>query len=302
MAAEQDMTFDTLTSIYRVEKNSATLSTVRKDLYPAMRELFDNQAKECDRLAAASPDSIMFDGAVERKKKILLRMKMVMEVRIRKIAEMALRGAMGAVNIVDAMTPEEKEYYNAVLDLSKKHLSITNKRPKAYIPDISSDNPREAPAKVEEPLSVKAPEPTAEPVLTVPDDVADDDTVGTEDLMFPDDGTVPIPEDEPPEKPAKIPAPAEYTGDDDDSEDDAEEDPMPARMDDETVTRPVTAVRNEPESEGPNVIIRVLEDLPVFSGPERDYDLKKEDIVCMPKIMANALISRQKAVQIKTTS
>ena len=55
------------------------------------------------------------------------------------------------------------------------------------------------------------------------------------------------------------------------------------------------------ESEEESVTIRILEDLPKFSGPDKDYDLKKEDIVKMPVVMANALISREKAVKIQVT-
>lgn len=48
------------------------------------------------------------------------------------------------------------------------------------------------------------------------------------------------------------------------------------------------------------VLVRVLDDIPTFSGPERDYTLKKEDVVRLPSMMASALINRQKAVLIKT--
>lgn len=51
--------------------------------------------------------------------------------------------------------------------------------------------------------------------------------------------------------------------------------------------------------EDESVLIRVLEDLPVFAGPDRDYNLKKEELVTMPRSMAGALISREKAVLIR---
>lgn len=50
-----------------------------------------------------------------------------------------------------------------------------------------------------------------------------------------------------------------------------------------------------------NVLIRVLEDIPTFAGPERDYTLKKEDIVTLPSGLASALINRHKAVMVKTS-
>ena len=47
---------------------------------------------------------------------------------------------------------------------------------------------------------------------------------------------------------------------------------------------------------GDRILIRILEDLPEFSGPDRDYRLSREDVVMMPKVMADALVNRGKAV------
>ena len=47
------------------------------------------------------------------------------------------------------------------------------------------------------------------------------------------------------------------------------------------------------------VLLRVLEDLPAFVGPERDYELSKEDVITMPKVMADALVRMEKAVVVR---
>ena len=47
------------------------------------------------------------------------------------------------------------------------------------------------------------------------------------------------------------------------------------------------------------VLIRVLEDLPAFAGPDRDYNLKKEDLATIPKVMADALVNVNKAVIVR---
>ncbi|MCL2317790.1 MAG: hypothetical protein FWC44_01855 [Methanomassiliicoccaceae archaeon] len=60
---------------------------------------------------------------------------------------------------------------------------------------------------------------------------------------------------------------------------------------------PPAPPKAEEEDDG-LVMIRILEDLPPFSGPDRNYELSKEDIVRMPKAMAAALINREKAVLI----
>ncbi len=43
------------------------------------------------------------------------------------------------------------------------------------------------------------------------------------------------------------------------------------------------------------VLVRVLEDLPTFAGVDKDYKLKKEDIISLPKGIANTLVSHGKA-------
>ncbi len=43
------------------------------------------------------------------------------------------------------------------------------------------------------------------------------------------------------------------------------------------------------------VMVRVLEDVPTFAGVDRDYKLRKEDVVSLPKNIAQTLISHGKA-------
>jgi len=46
------------------------------------------------------------------------------------------------------------------------------------------------------------------------------------------------------------------------------------------------------------VLVRVLEDVPTFAGVDKDYMLKKEDIISLPRNIAKTLISHGKAVVI----
>jgi len=66
------------------------------------------------------------------------------------------------------------------------------------------------------------------------------------------------------------------------------------------VSIPAEPVKEEPKKEDEDelVVIRILEDLPPFSGPDRNYELFKEDIVRMPRAMALALINREKAAPV----
>jgi len=55
----------------------------------------------------------------------------------------------------------------------------------------------------------------------------------------------------------------------------------------------------ETPSDEEYLIVRILEDIPPFAGPERDYELSKEDVVILPTLIARALISRGKAEEIR---
>jgi len=46
------------------------------------------------------------------------------------------------------------------------------------------------------------------------------------------------------------------------------------------------------------VLVRVLEDVPTFAGVDKDYRLKKEDVISLPRNIAKTLISHGKAVVI----
>ncbi len=50
------------------------------------------------------------------------------------------------------------------------------------------------------------------------------------------------------------------------------------------------------------VLVRVVEDVPTFAGVDRDYKLRKEDIISLPKSIAKTLVSHGKAVQIGPAS
>ena len=246
------LTFDALSTVYRMEKSSNLLSAIRKDFYTAAQELIAAQSKECERLALENPDSIVYEGATQRKKKILVTLRGIVECRMDKIAKMATRGAMGANNVIDGLTTEEKEYYNSILESSKEFWKLSERKKKVFInQDITEIIPKE---------EIK---PIVEPKKPVVDDIPLSE----------------IPVDDTPDEipPKEIPA---------------------EEIIEENIEEPVAPVVEEPPmvtddiSDEGDVVIRILEDLPPFSGPEVNYDLKKEDIVRMPSVMAKALINR----------
>jgi len=240
------LSFEDLGAIYRTEKKSPTVSAVRRDLYPAMAGLIMGLRIEYEKHLAADPDSIICEGANQRRKKAISMSKEIAELRMGKVASLALIGARGGQNTLDHLTPEEKEYYESVLDISRKHVGIIDRLTGKRKFETADIDPEPVIKKAAEPIKIKS-DPVVEPVV---------------------------------EK-AHAQMPAAEVPLNETSAEDPEEEPH--------------GKEPEPEEEE-MVVIRILEDLPPFSGPDRNYELSKEDIVRMPKAMAMALINREKAV------
>ena len=82
--------------------------------------------------------------------------------------------------------------------------------------------------------------------------------------------------------------------------------PEPVKAEPERIPEPVPAPEPAPvqtveADELKPILIRVLEDLPEFVGPDRDYKLLKEDLVMLPKVLADVLINSEKAMAVKPT-
>lgn len=133
------MTFDDLSALYRAEMTSPMLSGARKDLYPALVRLQEDTRKAYESEYSKDPDSIMCEGMNERRKKVISYIQKVIDLRMEKVAKMALRASMGADNPLDKLTSDEREYYNSVVDISKKLRTSVLKDAKRYvIPNISA--------------------------------------------------------------------------------------------------------------------------------------------------------------------
>lgn len=287
--ALEPMSFDELSELYRVEMKSSAITQVRKDLFRAMANLLTTLRLEYDRQMALDPESVMCEGADQRRKKAERLAKDIVHIRTQKICQMAIRGAMGGRNALEVLTDEEKDYYEKVLDLSKRHMSevdVLRGRRKTVATHID---------EVPEPVRAE-PEPVKEAPAPPADEVPFDDS--------PDDF-----QDEP--------IPDEFDGFPEEPFDDvppAPEEPAPA-----VAVKPETApsepeVSEEPPVEAPAehpaqvdgdelepILIRVMEDLPEFVGPDRDYKLLKEDLVMLPRVLAEVLINSEKAMAIRPT-
>lgn len=287
--ASEPMTFDELSELYRVEMKSSSITQVRGDLFRAMAELLTRLRIDFDKQMSIDPESVMCEGANQRRKKAERLVKDIMHIRTQKICQMAIRGALGAENQLDALTTEERSYYTSIQDESRRHLSeidrLRGRRNTVATHIDEVPEPRREPEPVPEERRIPEPEPVV--VESVPEHVSE--PVIEEDIppemeqdMFdefpPEESFDDIP-DEPPMEPETF------------------EEPEP-------VVEQVTPTETVPEARDDDltsVILRILEDLPPFVGPDRDYELSKEDIVTIPKVMAEALVNSGKAEYVRPT-
>lgn len=282
-SVQDPLDFEDLTAIYRVEKKAPSLSVVRKDLYPAIARLLMGLSAEYNKQLSMDPDSLICEGANQRRKKAKQLSKEVVELRMQKICSLALRGAMGAQNVIDQLTPEEKEYYNNVLDISRKHGALITKmtgEKKYDSPRIDPDVPSKKDPVVETPSKPIQKETAVEPAVEVnfepelemeepqldnfPEDAVnyDDNATIEEDRIF----ATPVPQI-------------------------VDDDLRPSGKKEKEISS-----HDNPFTTNDMVLIRITENLPEFSGPDRDYRLSKEDVIMMPRVMADALIHREKAI------
>jgi len=61
----------------------------------------------------------------------------------------------------------------------------------------------------------------------------------------------------------------------------------------------VVADEDTTSDKSDKVLIRILEDLPVFAGAEKNYQLMKEDVIDLPRRYAEILLKNNKAIEIK---
>lgn len=278
--AEDKMTIEYLREVYRREKSSMSLwEDVRPDFYVATAELFRAQRLEYDAELQKDMESIRsenFSNTIFRTKRLF---KDIINIRMDKICTLALRGADKADNKIDCLTKEEKEYYDRVLLASQDHISVINRlcgSASYRIPDVST-----TPVKPTIPVRQEVPTPHTEYVD--PDEEPLDGATELDIDTVPDDGVVKIdynPDMDEPEPEMDIP-----------------EDQLDSAMGTKFPSQdPVPSPKPEPTAESSDLLlIRILADLPTIAGVDRNYDLRKEDVVYLPALFANVLVNRNLA-------
>ena len=257
----QPMTFEELCQIHREEMKGRSLTPCRSDLYRAMADLLNRLRQDYDRQIALDPDSVMSEGANLRRKKADNLSKVIISLRAKKICNKAVLSADGATEDLSALTPEERDYYMQVVDMTRRQLGTVDRYRGKKTVETHIDEPAEMPPAVKTPI----PEPFVEE--SVPE-VAEEELPPAMEEAEPFDE--PVVEESFDEVPESEPEPP--------------------------IAQSVIENNEMPKTE--TMVLRVLEDLPPFVGPDRNYELRKEDIVTLPTPMAVALINSNKAVAI----
>ncbi len=266
----QPMTYEELGSIYRREQDVSYLVPVRSDFYRAVADLVIRMRQEYVKQVAIDPDSVISEGINAKRRHADYMIKSVIAERTKKICKTVIRATQGSDEALTAFTPEERNLFEQLEGPIKRQINIINhymgsNTVETHIEDhLKLDEPDEMPAFEEPEVGQEAP--------AVQEEAAPMDVPTMDDV--PETFDDPIMEE---------------------SFDDMPDIPM-----DEDVKEVLEPIVNETveDVEKDSIVLRVLEDLPPFVGPDRDYNLHKEDIVTLPMQMAMALINSKKAVAV----
>ncbi len=247
--------YDHLTEVYRKEQRTKNITEVRKDLYVVIRQRLSELRRDTEREFALDQFSARAKLAANQLTKFQEKADQVFEFRMEKLLAMALRAALGNRVDTNRLTSEEADVFERVSSLLRER--------HAALLEVELDGTaaRPVPPAAEPPAHA----PEAAPASAVEDvpEYAPDYAADLEEAMD-DEDVYDVPEEAP---------------------------PAPAASSPETPVAVAPAVEAIPDM----AVLRVMEDLPPFAGPGRDYRLKKEDVVCLPPAIAKALVAGKKA-------
>jgi len=254
----EPLTYEEVTEVYRKEQKTKNVTEIRKDFYPALRDLLDRLRRENEKEMSADKFSAKSNLLSNQMKKISEKVLQIFDFRAEKIMLAALRAAGGAKVEVDRLTEEEKILFDSVVSSVQERRSLV----------------LEFERKAKEEVVQRPPQPERASVAASSESAMPKQGRVEESIRL-GEGIVGAPQDKG----------AREEIDEIDEEVKAETSPAPARKD---IQKPVEEC----------LVLRILEDIPPFAGPGRDYRLAKEDVVTLPVAVARALIGRGKAVEL----
>jgi DNA replication initiation complex subunit (GINS family) len=108
--------FNEITLIYRNESKGGEPTEVRRDFYPAFREYLKRLKSESEDEVRKDPTSMKASSMMSEIKKVMQKGSSIFQYRMSKIMSMALRAGMGSKVDTARLTPEEKDFFDAVVE------------------------------------------------------------------------------------------------------------------------------------------------------------------------------------------
>jgi DNA replication factor GINS len=108
-------TYGDITKAYRNEERSTDVSEIRRDFYPALRAYLEALKRESEEEVRSSPYSVKASSLTNEIKKGMQKSQMVFQLRMKKIALMAVREALGGKADTSKLTEEEMELFHSIV-------------------------------------------------------------------------------------------------------------------------------------------------------------------------------------------
>jgi DNA replication factor GINS len=131
-------TYGDITKAYRNEERSTDLSDIRRDFYPALRAYLDALKRESEEEVRSSPYSVKATSLTSEIKKGMQKSQGVFQLRMKKIALMAVREALGGKVETSKLTEEEMTLFrDMVQSITECKATALDGAPPAPKPDVS---------------------------------------------------------------------------------------------------------------------------------------------------------------------
>ncbi|MBC7108551.1 MAG: DNA replication complex GINS family protein [Methanomassiliicoccales archaeon] len=261
----EPLNFHEVTEVYRREQRTKNVTEIRRDFYPALRDLVDRIRKEGEKEMAIDQFSAKATILRNQLKKVCEKAIQIFDFRIEKIILTALRAASGSKVDLERLTPEEREFYERIYALITEYRSTL--------------------IGIERHLRGGMATASQEVSATVH---LSDDQIKKEDIAarkIPDESLMKQSES----AEAKTFEAIVEVG----SEGVSKISGLESSADSGKSISSTSVFQQN------RIILRILEDLPTFAGPSRNYCLRKEDVVILPVSIAKVLLAKGKAVEIK---
>jgi len=261
----EPLNFDEVTEVYRREQRTKNVTEIRRDFYPALRDFVDRIRKEGEKEMAIDQFSAKATLLRNQLKKVCEKASQIFDFRIEKIILTALRAASGSKVDLERLTPEEREFYERIYALIIEYRSTligVERHLRGGVATASQEVSVKVHISEDEIKNEKiAPSGISGESLMKQSESAEAKAFEAIGEGGSDGGR----------KTGGLESSADY---------------------DNSISTTAAFQQNR-------IILRILEDLPTFAGPLRNYCLRKEDVVILPVSIAKVLLAKGKAVEMK---